>query len=1011
MIDNKTSLLVSQQLPEFVRDNPDYQNFTLFVRAYYEWMESANAANSLSTTANSQGQGVTYASKNLLNYSDIDNTIDDFTDYYLNDFLPYFPTDSLITKQQAVKIARQLYETKGTPASYEFLFRVLYNSDFDIFYTKDAILKASDGTWYITKSLKLLSTDEQFLNIQNYRMFGEYTKSIATIETSVQAGNKIEVFISDIQRLFQSGEFVRVVDANNQDVYFKDGQVVSSTTSGASILRAKIVGQLSSVAINKDPYRGKYYSTGDPVVVYGGLASNTGIGASAVVDKINTGSITRISVTNGGQGYSLYPNTFITFDIETNGANAVVYSVDTAKVANVAMIPIDTIALKKDLYLGNSVFGTAANTRPGSDPSNIHYGNPNWTGEPYYFANNLSANANTTILEALTFTEFPTFPISSVFVVNGGGGIRQKPGAEALGGYQSDLISYGANVANTPLLASIGILAPIQITDGGQGYQNNETIIFTGGMGQGAYANVVVNSTGGIVKVNYVEDTLRRYPLGGMGYRNDSLPTVTVDTAAGTDAVLYVPSILGTGAVLAPETDNAGEIVTIKLIDYGEDYIATPNVSLRVQDIVTTNVSVSLPQKGEVIYQGNSLDFSTYTATVNSVSILQRDADPTKSLYNIRVFNYSAMPDPLKQFNIERAEPDVNLHITMVNTAYAANHFFVGSPEYITRATTKGDVSGVKTYGDGTARGTAKFLNGLVISEGQYLDSKGQPSSFSVLQSDIYNNYTYQITVQKEISKYRDMLLNLLHPTGMKVIGRYALKSNSSMSYTGQQATYTGTPLYYYTGTGPYATITTSFANKSNNEVTFHDMPSGTDRILLSDFLTANTSRISMTPTNGININALVVDINDTANTITLDANTWMTFGNVMIASVDAGSDTINISSFTVNSWIANNRIYEAEHPLQYLVSIGDTVSINNEIKLVQSIDYVSNTIQLTTNMTDSVADGYLSVNRQFRANTNLQYDQIRIFGPLGLPYDNPVLVADDGSEITTEDGVTILIG
>ena len=156
MIDNKTSLLVTQQLPEFVRDNPDYNNFTLFVRAYYEWMESANAANSLSTTANSQGQGVTYASKNLLNYSDIDNTIDDFTDYYLNDFLPYFPTDSLITKQQAVKIARQLYETKGTPASYEFLFRVLYNSDFDIFYTKDAILKASDGTWYITKSLKPL---------------------------------------------------------------------------------------------------------------------------------------------------------------------------------------------------------------------------------------------------------------------------------------------------------------------------------------------------------------------------------------------------------------------------------------------------------------------------------------------------------------------------------------------------------------------------------------------------------------------------------------------------------------------------------------------------------------------------------------------------------------------------------------------------------------------------------------------------------------------------------------
>ena len=141
MIENKTSLLVPFQLPEFIRENPDYQNFTLFVKAYYEWMESANAANSLSSTANSYNQGLTYGSKNLLNYADIDKTIDDFTDYYVNDFLPYFPKDILISKQQAIKFARQLYQSKGTPASYQFLFKVLYNSDFELFYTKDAILK------------------------------------------------------------------------------------------------------------------------------------------------------------------------------------------------------------------------------------------------------------------------------------------------------------------------------------------------------------------------------------------------------------------------------------------------------------------------------------------------------------------------------------------------------------------------------------------------------------------------------------------------------------------------------------------------------------------------------------------------------------------------------------------------------------------------------------------------------------------------------------------------------
>ena len=138
--DKKTSLLVPYQLPEFVRDNPEYQNFDLFLKAYYEWMELANAANSAISTAKSSGQGVTYASKNLSNYADVDSTIDGFIDYYTNDFLPYFPSEVMVDKREAVKFARQLYQSKGTPASYQFLFRILYNSDFDYFNTKDAIL-------------------------------------------------------------------------------------------------------------------------------------------------------------------------------------------------------------------------------------------------------------------------------------------------------------------------------------------------------------------------------------------------------------------------------------------------------------------------------------------------------------------------------------------------------------------------------------------------------------------------------------------------------------------------------------------------------------------------------------------------------------------------------------------------------------------------------------------------------------------------------------------------------
>ena len=119
---HKTSLLIPSQLPEFIRDDPSYANFVAFLQAYYEWME--------------QDGNVTDRSKNLLNYKDIDATTTEFLQYFTNEFLPYFPNDALISKEKAVKVARQLYRSKGTPASYQFLFRILYNPDFDVYYTK-----------------------------------------------------------------------------------------------------------------------------------------------------------------------------------------------------------------------------------------------------------------------------------------------------------------------------------------------------------------------------------------------------------------------------------------------------------------------------------------------------------------------------------------------------------------------------------------------------------------------------------------------------------------------------------------------------------------------------------------------------------------------------------------------------------------------------------------------------------------------------------------------------------
>jgi hypothetical protein len=103
--DYKTSIRIPSQLPEFIRDDVNYETFVSFVEAYYEWLELANTANANTTIASTSGEGVTYATKNLSNYSDVDSTLDGFLKYYINDFLPYFPEDALADKSKVLKIA------------------------------------------------------------------------------------------------------------------------------------------------------------------------------------------------------------------------------------------------------------------------------------------------------------------------------------------------------------------------------------------------------------------------------------------------------------------------------------------------------------------------------------------------------------------------------------------------------------------------------------------------------------------------------------------------------------------------------------------------------------------------------------------------------------------------------------------------------------------------------------------------------------------------------------------
>lgn len=969
---HKTSLLVPQQLPEFIRDDVNYQTFVTFLQSYYEWLETAQSANSANSIATISGEGVSYASKNLPTYYDIDSTLDGFVDYFLNDFLPYIPSDALADKRKLLKISQELYKTKGTPASYQFLFRTLFNSSAEIFQTSDTTLKVSDGKWVVTKSLKIDSLDTNWLLINNLRVFGETTKSYATVDYGTVTGTKTEIFISNIERLFNSGEFIRVVDNNNQDVYFYNNQIYIQNSgivipSEATTLRGKIVGVISQINIQPQN-QGLYYNSGDPVVIVGGLNSNIAnpSGATAQIGTTSSGSIRSILVTNPSNGYQLAPNSSITFSGGGGtGSVAEISLLDTSKLTSVGFIVGNTLGLANNVVIGNT-----------SNPATYNVAT---------FAHPGVSNTNSKFIDAFKFLSFPVGPIASVKVDITGTGYSSIPVVEAHSLYNTDL--------NSTELKNLGMLQPISIVSGGTAYANNDTIAIVGGSGQGAYANIVVNSTGTIVHANYVfssANSIITYPLGGLGYKSSDLPQVVINTQYGSGAVLTIPGIMGDGAILSPAADKIGSVQTITITNPGEDYISTPLVYLNVEDISISNVSgTNSIQSGDVVYQGNTYSTSTYSANLNF--FIKTSIDPTgnsaNDIYTIRVYNYVGVYNDSLNLHIDRTIANTTHQLT-----FKPNYSFINKV---------GQPTSFIKYGDGNAKAKASFLNGLIVGQGKYLNEDGQPSSLGlVLESIDYNKFTYVLSVEESLNRYKNIVLDLLHPSGTRLIGRNLIRSFNNFNLSTVQSGDVGLPLADVAGSAAYATLTVDGIKTaaSNNIIKLTNVIAGN----IGNTIATN-SIVYFSSTNNVKFYSTVIKVDYANNQLIMKDSVFLTYPNVAVGYANASSNVINITSVT-GQFDGNFGDYDAMTRANNIIYVGDSVSLNSGPYYKVTNVFANGNISVANNTFGPINNALITVNKNANTQSVLVYDVI------GL-YNYPELTTESGYSIITESGNLLLVG
>jgi hypothetical protein len=727
---NKISVVAPSQLPAFVQD--DYPTFVAFLQAYYEYLE--------------QEGKLSWTNEKLESAFDIDETLDDFIDFFKNQYLHQFPAEILADKALLIKNIKQFYLAKGSEKSLKFLFRALFGEDISIIYPNRSILRVSDGKWIREQALRVTGdilniyegdgntssfvvTDDVpeanlFVTINDAEIStSSYTFNdrILTFSSNIADGDIVQVSIDggDYQKfvgyqifgdisgasavveaykvVYDKGEFyneLTITDVTKPFVVGENAYV--NYVDDENNVTVKLAVPITSSVIAVDVVDGgAYYNVGDPLI----FTSNTGFGAQAYVATIFKAGIRSLDVLARGAGFK--SGTF--FELSGGGGSGAVVYLDGVDASgnthpNTYNVNSDILRNFQNTYINANSYGFAANTL---------------------------ANVNTALANAFSYTSYgPCGPIDpqQVLILAEGENYETTPNISLASPVQ--LLSSGGNTANVKM-SDFGILGALQIQSAGSGYAVGDELVFTvsaGATGVDAAAAVTeVSGSGGISKVEF------QYPrIGG---------TVRVTSGSNT--------VLGFGTDFVKDVTNNNNIIVFNQIR-------------RVISVVNANCAI--------------VD-SAWTSTANNVKLgvsgrnfVGGSGYRLESLPNVTVTSTGGSNASIRATAIIGDGEDVRVSslqpVGRIRTVTVSQ----GGENYITAPDV--DLSG---YGDGTAEATARIAGGMFEYPGVYRSEDGHVSGSAKIQNrDFYQLYSYVIKSRKTLDAYEQILKELAHPAGMK---------------------------------------------------------------------------------------------------------------------------------------------------------------------------------------------------------------------------------------------------
>ena len=189
----------------------------------------------------------------LLEYAEVNDTLDDFFKQFRNTFLQTIPnnlTDGL-DKRQLTKNILSLYKRKGTQKGHEIFFRALLNETPELYYPTVDMLRVSDGNFNTQQVLKVTlvsPTDGDMLKLKGQtitqeNIVGNNNVNLATavvedvsVSSVTLGGIQRDVATLIISKNSASGTFV----TNNGDTMLLETESQILNEDGSNVLLSLI---------------------------------------------------------------------------------------------------------------------------------------------------------------------------------------------------------------------------------------------------------------------------------------------------------------------------------------------------------------------------------------------------------------------------------------------------------------------------------------------------------------------------------------------------------------------------------------------------------------------------------------------------------------------------------------------------------------------------------------------------------------------------------------------------